>query len=111
MVGAGYSFAEWLEKRFMHDRRASARILEIVSVVVRRQQRINHRDYRANPRRAKPTPNKFWTIRKNDEHTIFHPDAQHAQSIPNSIRHPRRLAIRPGFFVEVKTDFVFAPFL
>ena len=65
----------------MHNGHARARVLEIVTIVVRRQQRIDHRDHRANARRAKPGPDKLRTIRQNDQDAVFHLNAEFAQSI------------------------------
>ena len=95
----------------MHDRDAGARVFEIVTIVVRRQQRIDHRDHCANTRRAKPGPDKLRTIRQNDQNAIFDIHSEFAQRIARSIRHPRRFAVGVGLISEIETDFVFAPFL
>ena len=95
----------------MNDGDARARVVEIVFVIIGRQQRIDHRDHRADPRRAKPGPDKLRTIRQDDQHAIFNLNAQLAQSVADAIRHARRVAISERLIFVVEADFVFAPFL
>src|SRR2546423_12785925 len=89
---------------------ARPRVLEIVAIIIRGQQRINHRDHRPDARGAKPRPNKFRTIGQNDQDSIFHLNAGGSQSVTGAIAHPRGLAISVSLIFEVEADFVFATF-
>ena len=95
----------------MNDGYPSARVLEIVFVIFSRQQRIHHRDHRANARRAKPRPNKLGTIRQDNENPVFDFNAELAQCVADAIRHARGVAVGVGLIFVIETDFVFATFL
>ena len=95
----------------MDDRDARARVFEIVTIVVRRQQRIDHRDHGADARRAKPGPDKLRTVGQNDQHAVFNLHPEFAQRVARAIRHARRFAVGESLIFEIETGFVFAPFL
>src|SRR5258708_1463505 len=87
------------------------RVLEIVAIIIRGQQRIHHGDHGADTRGAKPRPNKFRTIGQNYQDPIFHLNAGGSQLVSASIAHPRGLAISVSLIFEVEAVFVFATLL
>src|ERR1041385_77341 len=95
----------------MNNRSTSARVLQVIAIIVRRQERIHHRDDYADPRRTKPGPNKLGTIRQNNQHAIFHLNPDFAQRITRAIRHAGGFTVSESLIAEVETGFIFAPFL
>ena len=102
---------EVLQKRLVYDGDARARVFEVVAVVVRREQRVDHRDDAAHTVRAEPTPDELRAIGERNQHAVFRLDSRLAQSISRTVRHTRRLRVRETLFAVVETDLTFAPFL
>ena len=95
----------------MHDRDARACVFKIVAIIIGRQQGVHHRYHCAYAGRAEPGPDKLGTIRKYDQHPIFHFDSELAQGIAHAIRHRRHFRIRIGLVLEVETGLVLTAFL
>src|SRR4051794_26553544 len=56
------SLGEGFEKCFVNDCSPRARVLQVISIIISRQKRVHHSNYRADAGRAEPRPNKFRTI-------------------------------------------------
>ena len=63
ITSAFSSSTKSLQLRLVNHGHAGARILQVISVVLGRQQRIDHSNYRSDTRRSKPCPNKLRTVR------------------------------------------------
>src|ERR1043165_3350552 len=95
----------------MNNRGAGAGVFEVVTIIVRRQKRIHHRDDCSNARCPEPAPDKLWTIGQHKEYAIFHLNPDFAQRIARPIRHADSFTVIESLIAEIQTGFVFAAFL
>ena len=95
----------------MDHSHARACVVEVIFVVTRRQQRIYHRDHRANTRRAKPRPNKLRTIGQHHQHAVLDIGARISQRIAGPVCQTRSFTVGPLPVFEIETDFVRPAFL
>src|SRR5205823_6654580 len=100
---------EVLDERLMYDGDARARVFEVVVVVVRRQQRVDHCDDAAHTVRAEPTPDELRAVRQRDQHSVFNLNSRFAQSAARAVRHTRRISIRETLVAVVEANLVLAP--
>src|SRR5579885_3349949 len=102
---------EVLKQRLVYDGDAGARVFEVVAVVVRGQQRVDHRDDAARAARPEPGPDELRAVRQRDENSVFDLDTQLAQSAARAVRPSHRVRVCESLVAEVKTSLVLAPFL
>src|SRR5438105_4905517 len=93
----------------MKNSDAGARVVEVVSVLFNRQQRIDHRDYRADFGCTKPASDKLRRVGQNEEHAVFNIGAKLTQQVACTIRLPRDLIVSQALIAEAQTNFMAAP--
>ncbi|MCG3162208.1 MAG: hypothetical protein JMDDDDMK_03448 [Acidobacteria bacterium] len=96
-------------QRFVNDKNLRASVIEVIGVIFGRQQRIDHRDHRADFGRAEPAGDKLRAIGQSEQSAVFDVRAQFAQQMPGAVRLPGDLGVCPAFVAEPQADLAVAP--
>src|SRR5262245_45017670 len=96
------------DQRFVDDEDFRASVIEIVGVIFGGEQRIDHRDHRADFGRAEPERDELRAVGQGEQHTVFDSGAQFTQQMSRLVRLLHDLGVSPPLVAKPQTDFIAA---